>query len=273
MKFTIKIFFCLICLSCALDSVAGDKNSLLIRSEPDGAGVFHYLRGSYYFLGYTPLQVSRDDLEGKTDTRILLLKYGYKRNLVDVHLEDKSGEYRLKAEDQPYLHTGEDCSSNSLKCRTKIAETIHRIVKQRNKFQMDFKLPFRWAEDRGKRKLVVLVDILDHDNIAAIRKAESRDKEEALEAIRNLINPAFKPILEEFARVECLEYLFLVVTYAKKALQVDFTPYQSYWTATSYYDVGNTRYTTIAWGSTVELNQDMVLINNNKTYLFEYKLH
>ena len=273
MKFTLKVFFCLMCLSCALDGFAGDRNSFLIKSDPDGASVFHYLRGSYYFLGNTPLQVSKEDLEGKTDTRVLLLKYGYKRNLVNLTLEDKIGLYRLKAEDQPYLHTGEDCSADSLKCRTKAAEAIHKIVKQKNKFQIDFKLPFRWAEDRGKRKLVVLADILDHDSITAIRKAESRDKEEALEVIRNLTAPALKPMIEEFAKVECLDKLFLVVTYAKKALQVDFTPYQSYWTATSYYDIGNTRYTTVAWGSTVELNQDMVLINNNKTYLFEYKLH
>jgi uncharacterized protein YcgL (UPF0745 family) len=276
MKNTLKAFciLCFLCLDIGIGlSATSDRNALVVSSEPDGAGVFHYLRGEYYFLGYTPLEVTKNDLDGKDDTRILLVKYGYNQSVMDLSLDGRNRLYKLRPISQPYLLCEKGASSKYAKCKTQVSGRIQKIIYQGNRYQIDLQLPASWSENGGKTKLVVLANLLNHDDIVAIRKAERRDKEEAIAHIKSLLSPVTKQLIHEFGQLDCLQYLLLIATYHGKGLKIDFTPYTQYWTATTTSVIGNTKYITTAIGSTIELQQDMVVVNNNKTFLFEYKLH
>jgi hypothetical protein len=272
----IKIL-CLLCVLCLEVGVAvgaaSSRDASVLSSEPEGASVFHYLRGAYYFLGYTPLGITKDDLDGKEETRILLVKYGYNRSLVDFTLDGKNQMYKLNPAGQPYLLTEEGVNSKYSACRSKVGETIQNTISQGNRSQIEFQLPLRWAEDGGKRKLIVLANLLNHDDIIAIGKAERRDKEEAFALVEKFLSPVIKPLINQFRQLECLEYLLLIVTHSGKRQKMDITPYRDYWTATTSMVIGNTKIITTAIGSTVELQKDMVVIKNEKTFLFEFKLN
>lgn len=275
MNNTFKIF-CLLCFL-YLDigiglSAASDKNALVVSSKPEGASVFHYLRGAYYFLGYTPLQVTKDDLDGKDNTRILLVKYGYDQSLVDLSLDGRNRLYELRPVSQPYLLAEEGTSSKYSKCRAEVSEKIQTMIYKDNRNQIDLQLPVRWAENGGKTKLVILANLLNHDDIVAIRKAERRDKEEAIAHVENLLRPVTKQLIHYFGQQDCLQYLLLIAAYHDKSLKIDFTPYTQFWTTRTELAFGNTKYIRIVTDSTIELQQDMVVVNNNKTFLFEYKL-
>jgi hypothetical protein len=278
MKNTKKIL-CILCFLC-LDMGIGlgatsDKNSLVVSSKPEGAGIFHYLRGEYYFLGYTPFKVTKNDLDGKDDTRILLVKYGYNQMLADLSLDGKNRLYELRPVSQPYLRGEEGTSLKSSVCNAKVSERIKKIINQGNRNQIDVQLPAKWTENGGKTKLVVLVNLLNHDDIAVIRKAERRDKEEAISHFENLLKPVTKQLIQEFTQLDCLQYLLLIATYRYKGLKINFTPYEQDWTTRlehiDFYN--NKKYIYTYTGSTIELQKDMVLDNKNKTYIFEYKLH
>ncbi len=270
-----KIFraygLCFLVVGIGLGAVS-DGNALVVSSKPEGASVFHYLRGQYYFLGYTPLEVTKGDLEGKDDTRILLVKYGYDRSLVDLSLDGRDRLYELNPVSHPYVLTEGGGTSDSSGCRVKVGDRIEKIIAKGNRSQVDFQLPAGWAEDGGRRKLVQLANLLNHDDLMAIGKAERRDKEEAVALVENLVSPVIKPLLNEFSQLECLQYLLLIATYPRKGLKIEFTPYTHFWQKTTSSLIGNTRYITTVFGSTVELQKDMVIMNNEKTFLFEYKL-
>jgi hypothetical protein len=276
MNHTLKTFciLCFLCLDIGIGlGAASERNALVVSSKPEGASVFHYLRGAYYFLGYTPLEVTKNDLDGKDDTRILLVKYGYNQSLEDLSLDGRNRLYELRPVSQPYLLGEKGTSSKYSECRAKVGERIQKIINQGNRNQIDLQLPAIWAENDGKTKLVVLANLLNHDDIVAIRKAERRDKEEAMADVENLLSSVTKQLIPEFGQLDCLQSLLLIATYHGKDLKIDFTPYKQYWTATSEIVIGDTKYITTAIGSTIELQQDMVVVNNNRTFLFEYKLH
>ena len=270
-------FFCLLCIIFLNVGIGlgatSDKNALVVSSKPEGAGVFHYLRGAYYFLGYTPLEVTKKDLDGKDDTRILLVKYGYNQSLVDLSLDGRNRLFELRPVGQPYLIGEKGDSSKYSECRSKISDRIQKIIDQGNRNQIDLQLPARWTENGSRTKLIVLANLLNYDDIDAIKKAERRNKEEAIAHVENLIKPVTKLLMHEFGELNCLQYLLVIAAYQDKGLKMDFTPYEQYWTATTSVVIGKTKYITTAIGSTIELQQDMVIVNKNKTFLFEYKLH
>jgi len=278
MKNTLKTF-CIICfLFLYIGTSFGatdDRDTMVVSSKPEGASVFHYMRGEYCFLGYTPLKITKNDLNGKNDTSILLVKYGYNQRLVDLSLDGKNRLYDLGPVDQPYLLGEEGASPKLSDCKAKVSERIKKIIYQGNRNKIDIQLPARWAENDGKTKLVVLINLLNYDDIAAIRKAERNDKEEAIALFENFLRPVTKQLIHEFGQLDCLQYLLIIATYHHKGLKLDFTPYEQYWTTRSEYldRSSNTKYITTTTGSTIELQNDMVLVNNNKTFLFEYKLH
>ena len=224
-------------------------------------------------MGYTPLEVTKNDLDGKVDTRILLVKYGYNQHLVDLSLDSGSRIFELRSVGQPYLLSEEGASSKYSGCRASISETIQKLIHKGNKDKIDLQLPARWAENGGRTSLVVFARLLDHDDISSLKKSERRDKEEALASAENLLKPTTRQLINEIGQFECLQYLVVIATYHDKGLKMDFTPYQEYWRAESSMVIGNTKYTTTTIGTTTELYQDMVLINKNPTFVFSYKLH
>jgi len=279
MKAMLKRSF-LICLLCLLSLGYGlalgatrDRSAVVVSSKPEGASVFHYLRGAYYFLGYTPIELTKDDLDGKVDTRILLVKYGYKQNLVDLSLDGGNQLYELRPVGLPYLLSDEGASSKYSGCRARVSETIQKLIHRGNENQIDLQLPARWAEIGGNTRLVVMASLLNHDDISAIRQAERRDKEEAIAHVKDLVGPITKQLINEFGQLDCLQYFVLIVAYHEKGLKVDFTPYEQYWTATSSMMIGNREIITTAIGATTEFDQGMVVINKKHSFVFSHKLH
>ena len=55
-------------------------------TDPNGASVFHKVRGKHYFIGYTPLKLTPDLLANKSRPHLLILKYGYQEISLTVNL-------------------------------------------------------------------------------------------------------------------------------------------------------------------------------------------
>lgn len=269
-----SFLLCVLCLSYGLAfGATRDSSAVVVSSQPEGASIFHYLRGAYYFLGYTPMKVTKEDLDGKVDTRLLLVKYGYNQSLVDLSLDGGNQLYELSSAGEPYLLSDEGVSSKYSGCRARVSETIQKLIHQGNKIQIDLQLPARWSENGGNTRLVVMASVLNHDDISGIKQAERRNNEAAIAHVNKLLAPITKELMGEFGQLDCLQYFVLIVAYHEKGLKVDFTPYEQYWTATSSTRIGNREIITTAIGATTELDQGMVVINKKHSFVFSHKLH
>lgn len=265
--------FCFLCTCIGIDvGAASERNTLVVSTEPTDVGIFHYLRGGHYFLGYTPFEITRNHLEGKDETRILLTKFGFKRILVDFGFDGKDRLYRLTPIKPPYVLPEVGTNLKDSECRIRISDKIEKMIFEKHRSQIDIELPGKWAEVDGRRKLVILAHLLNYDDIAAIKSAERRDKDEAITLVENLLKPISKLLIQELRNLECLENLLLIADYKGRGLKIDFSPYRQIWTAETSYRIGNTIYKVSVQDSSLELQRDMVFINNEKTYFFDYKL-
>lgn len=252
---------------------AGKDNVFQLSSKPNGANVYHYLRGNKHFLGITPFKVSKTDLAGKDSTRLLLNKFGFKQELFDIDVDGKKKTYTLKRQPPPYLQHESNSKLTHDACKARVANKIEKLIKISPRGMAGVQLPIRWVEQGNNTKIVVLAEVLNHTDVRKIKRMTRRDKDKAVELVEKLLSSTSKILLEQFKQQKCLNTVLLVGTYQDKGLTMDLTPYREHWTGKTEYTIGTTKYTRYAFGATVELQKDMVVTKKTKSFLFQYKLH
>lgn len=246
--------------------------SFLISSVPDGAAVFQYMRGKNYFLGYTPLKVTKDDLHGKDNATIRLIRFGYKQKLLDLAVDDNNKTVALEPELPPHVVNQGEIPASLAKCKSEIDDAISNLTRKRITGQIAFQHPFFLSKTPEGSEITIVSTILNHSDIKKIKKIERMGGEGLIPYIERLISPAASQLIKEFEKLECLVTVAIVARYKHVGLKMEYTPYLKHWSRTSSYVVGNTQYTTTVYGSNTELDSDMKQTKEDKSIIIRYKL-
>ncbi|MEM1262840.1 MAG: hypothetical protein AAGH76_10625 [Pseudomonadota bacterium] len=248
------------------------ESDFVLSTSPQGAAVFHYLRGKNLFLGYTPLKLSRDDLDGRQSARFRFLKFGYHEKLAKLPLSgldtvselEPGLEFRLTGETTAELST---CSDEIKQVATGVAQAGMRS-------QLGFQYPFFLAETRDGVELRIVTKIVNQNDIKKIKRVERTKENDAqvAEFVASLVEPTVFPLITAVEALACVDAVAVVASLQVSGLKIDATPYEEVWASTSELYVGGSKIVTTTIGTEVKFSTDVVQTRKRKNYLFTYRL-
>ena len=138
-----------------------------LRTEPGQATVFQKVRGKYHFVGYSPLKLTPEKLQGKTFAELLVLHYAHtpKHQKVDILTTPSPTTIVLTPNQPDPAQTLSECEAG--------------IVSSLKKHFADTPIPLKLgtgpvvATDQGSKRFLFLgMQIIHYDDLYAIRRSK-----------------------------------------------------------------------------------------------------
>ena len=244
-----------------------------IETNPEGAAVFHKVRGKHKLLGYTPLNLKSFDVENKSSPRLVVLKFGYEQSSVHVDMT-QSAPVSIQLKPAKVAPQKEIAS-----CTADILNTVEQYLATSNQPFHVLPLQIRSNSRTNENTLVMRFQVVDHDDSYQIKRTTRLARSALASVVSGLLDPVIKPILKLADKNHCLSFVQADVAFhASKRLKLNTVMNRTGGFASQSWlnNIGGSVYRTqvnYTWsGTNVSYEAGIVVNKDDKIVSLRYKL-
>ncbi|MBT6490129.1 MAG: hypothetical protein HOK97_10235 [Deltaproteobacteria bacterium] len=172
-----------------------------IVTDPDGASVFHKVRGKHYFVGYTPLKLTPALLANKSRPHLLILKYGYQEAAVAVDLAENSTVHmQMTPAKIPVQKYTKACEENVL-------TTLQTSLRSEPHSLHVFPPVIVETQNDKRSSLLVRVQVVNYDDAYAIRRTQRLDAAKVMSVVSQIVESTLMPFFQIASKADCFDKL------------------------------------------------------------------